>query len=659
MRGGMIQHQLRPRGNLHLRLHVPVALLAILGFCSHILSASALSVSDAELQCQKALCTSAPRSDVKRRALEVQARVAGSFVAQYVLGSLEMGDANWPDAIRHLKAARVLVESAPGHESPDKPGELPWRPMILNALADALDAMDRNAEAEEIWQVLARLDPDNRMVDDFGSRRLRCLVKLGRLQDAHRMAGARLTQLGLTDIEKIQRRIDATTVQFAGDFDDSTACSAFKGIVRDATALPGAVVPRNDLAFHACRQGDYALARQMYKESAGLQNPASPSHPHWSLSDMDIAACNWNDASADIRTSWNWIQAKKASVRFELLADTRVRAAQYYLSVGYPERAEALALPYVTHPIRSGFSSRPVEQWEAGVNLLALSASRQVRSMENASTSVLPIHRRVWARLAHLPRLWREAVLARRIRTLIAGQTVRAIPLRDAFALVDAPPWLWDELVRVLGWRSFSSLFDRYPLTGVQHEMFTAAVQTDTDFAAHRWQDVVVHGRQALIALPRDEALLKSRITLLVAEALHRQGKEAEAREDYTTTYVANPAVFLLVGIPLPLSLTDAGSERLLRSSPLVRHTVGGLTVAFVDDAAGFNCVIGSADKRVSVRRALGLGADAPADRLAYRTLRSLLSPLALMSDAQFAALEGQAVVGPVEKQHQFGTPAQ
>ncbi len=650
MRGAVIQYKLWRGGGLHFGLPSSCALVAMLCLCPGASLAFSLQVTDAELKCHDELCASVPRPEVKKHALAIQAKAKDSFVAEYILGSLEVGDANWPDAIRHLKAARAMVERVQGHEAPDKPGELPWLPLILNALAEALDGMDRNKEAQTMWAEIEALHLKTGIIPDFGSRRIQSLLKLGRISEARQLADSRLSERGLLEPEAIARRTDMARVQFALEPEGSKVYELFKGIVRDAENIRRATVPRADLGFHARRQGDYRVAMDIIRQSASFPNPFSPSHPYWTLSDMDIAACRWDDARVDIRHAWDWLQCKKRNVRHELLADTRIRVAQFYLATGYPDRAEMLARQYVDQPIRSGFSSRPIEQWEAGVNLLCWAASRQVRQIETAAAISRPWYERIWVRFCHVSRLWREAVMARRVRTLVVGQIFSGNPLRDAVVLVDVPVWMWGDLCQVLGSDRFSSLLESYPLMGAQKRLFLGALQAEASFAAGRWADASIAGEKALPDLPEEERLLRARIFGIIGESLRRQGDFRGAVAWFGKAYRANPAIFLMTGIKIPV----VNVPTQLAGSDFLQRVDGGFGITINQSSDDWTFAFGPLDSAPLVSGKISILSVADLKSMPFRLHRVICSPIGLLKDGDYASLEGQAVAGPVEKAGRF-----
>lgn len=626
--------------------HVVRAILCVAMLAAWSPALAASIISPAEQACYNDARGLTPRATVRREARAILEQDPASFVAEYVLGTLEVTDGNYPDGLRHLRRARALADQQPAAETAEVAELTDWRTRVVLALADALDHADRLDEALRAWDEAAALSVLPGSIPDRTLQRINALLKLGRVTEAQGVADARLQEPGLTDAQKLALRVARARILFATEPDGARACEEFRALVQDAPAVEGFTPPLNDLAFHARRQGRYEEARTVLARSAAIQNPNSASHPFRTLADMDIASARWEEANASIRNTWNWLQTRKADIRFELLADSRLTAAQFYLAAGYPERAEAIALPYVTHPVRSGFSSRPREPWEAGVNLLCWTASRQIRAVEAAAVADRPWHMRWRVGLLHTTRHWREAAMARRIRALLLTQVEKRLPIRDALALADAPIWFWGDLSRVLGPKPFRDLLAAYPLQGIPERQFLQALQAEAAFVARDWNGAVTLGRQALASLPQEEALLRARITLLIAESSRRLNRDSGGMEWFANAYRTDRAAFLKLLIPLPVM---AAPPELARS-PLVRITPAGARISL--DASGGRLAgrvdWGHGSTPDVVEGSLSAGSQP--DSRAAQLHRILFSPLGLLKEADYARLEGGAVSGPEEQ---------
>lgn len=608
--------------------------------------ARASIVSPEEQKCYNDSRSTTPRAVVRREARAVLAQQPASFMAEYVLGLLEVSDGNYPDGLRHLQRARHLA-GAYAPRVPEDAAELAgWKARITLAAADALDNADRLPEAVQAWDDASGLYRDIGGMPDRLVRRTTALLKLGRTDEARHLADLRAQEVGLSDPEQLALRVAMARIDFALEPDGARAYEAFRAMLQDNPASSGLALPYGDIAYHAKRQGNYEQARTALARSAAIVNPASAAHPYRALAEMDIAAANWTGSRANIRNAWNWLQSKEANVRYELLADTRLVAAQFYLAIGYPERAEKLALPYVFHPIRSGFSTRPLEQWEAGINLLCWSASRQIRVLEAAAVSGQPWYKRVWVAVRHMPRRWREGIQARRIRSLLVSQVRRQMPMRDVLALVDAPHWLWGDMAAVLGPRQFDRLVSAYPLQGAQQKHFLSALRAQSALSGENWKQATEWAEQALADLPSGEVLLRARMTTVMAEAMHRLGREKDSAHWFAKAQAADRAVALNLLVRLPLF--EVPTE--LAHSPLIRTSPSGprMTLERTADRLSFHIAWNGGDEPPPLDFSTALMPSAPdASSLLHRLL---FSPLGLLDETDYAPLEGQAVSGPSER---------
>lgn len=588
-----------------------------------------------------------PPSVVRREAHALLDQVPTSFVAAYVLGWLEVGDGQYAEGIRDLKSARALAATRSITTPPDQVELDIWRARIILALADALDFADRLDEALSTWDEAELLHSALGGMPDRTRRRIDALLKLGRIAEAQQVAETRLRKPDLSDADRLAVRVAAARILFAQEPDGAKAYAAFESIAQDAAQTPGFTPPFGDLAFHAHRQGQIPKALEYLALSAAHTHATSAAHPHRTRAEIQLSAAQWEAARNELRQAWNLLQTKRADIRYELIPDTRLTAAHFYLAAGYPERAEQLTRPYVTLPIRSGFTSRPPEQWQAGVNLLCWSASRQIRKMEMASARLRPWRERAALLFHHTIRRIDEAILARHIRALILTQVEHKRPIRDALAMVDAPVWLWGDLASILGPRPFRALLNTYPLHGAPRRFFTQALDIEAAWAAKDWALIAEQGPAAWEAIPQEEALLRARICQFIAEAEYQRGQTREGIPWLERAYEANPATSLLTGSRLPVSRRPpefAGSPLLAE-----RPEAPNLTVLHADHQA--SCRLAWSSGTETTTPPMIADDNASFAQRSHRLHRQLFSPVGLLDDAAFAALEGHALAGPAEKE--------
>ncbi|HMP75067.1 MAG TPA: hypothetical protein PKE12_02110 [Kiritimatiellia bacterium] len=605
------------------------------------------AVSPEEEKLWSAAQGATPPSVIRREARAILEKTPDSFVATYVLGRLESDDGQFPDAIRELKRAQRLATSRLALSRDEKPELTPWQARIALSLADAYDDADRLPEALRAWEEAEALHAETGGMPDRTLRRINALLKLGHIDAARLVANARLKVPELKDNERLALRVADARILFAEEPDGARAYEAFESIAREARGVTSFLFPFGDLAFHARRQGQTDRALAALAESAGIQHATSAAHPFRGMAEIHLAAGNWAAAKSNIRQAWNALQTKRAAIRYELFADTRLCAAYFYLASGYPERAERLVRPYVELPIRSGFSSRPAEQWQAGVNLLCWSASRQIRTLERSSAR----HQRWYERLTllghHLHRRWNEAVMARRIRSLIIAQLRSERPLRDVFELVDAPVWLWGDLATVLGPRQFRKLLAAYPLQGEQHRFFSRAMTVEAASAARDWMAVLQNGEAAIEALPPSEVLLRARMAQVVAEAEYRRGNAGAGMAWLERAHLLDRSAPLKCRSRLLLA--EVPDE--LRGSPLIQVSPAGAALLVEEDGGERNLRMIWPSGRESRFQPLQDAPGNSAARRAYQLHRMLFSSTGLLEESDYAALEGNAMAGSIEKE--------
>ena len=595
-------------------------------------------------------------ANLLQEASRLLAEQPNSFVAHYVMGSLRFRNGRYPEAIRSFQTARRLAESCPGFDAPPNGEEPPWHAVILSSLANAYDKMERLPEAVSVWEETRRRGyvekySQRKDVNEPGSSEIAAFLKLGKVAQAKALAEERSNQRGLTGAEKAGRDFDRASVLFAEEPDGRRAYELFSETAKRVTATSEGFIPYDTLAFHALRQGHPAEAVQWLEESTRHPNPKSGRHPWRLLAEIRTASAQWDKARQSLCESWESLAAKRQDVRYELLADTRKTLAEFYLAVGYPDRSEQLLLPYIEHPIRAGMSSRPVEQWQAGVDLAALVSSRQLRSLELENVAGEGLAARLVTHLKQVLRRYDESMLERRIRALVAKQLIKGRSLRDVLEVVDAPVWLWGDIITVLGPREVDALRRQYPLQGVQASIFTAALQAEIAFADGRWTAVLQSGEEALKALPPEQATWALRIQVLLGEA-GRQSGDLQA----TTRWWVEPlrsyrSVFRHLGIVLPVvaERTFRGSSQdnlqVLESSPRFAQDAnapwrltgvrdGALALTRIADGNANPLVIVSVEMPIK-RQAAGM------------LLRAFFASCGELKESDIDGLEGRALQGP------------
>lgn len=586
---------------------------------------------------------SVPAHQIREQARQLLKQSPASYVAAYVYGKSELDDGNYPQALWGLGLAQKTIEKHPDYLGASHGTNIQWHAEVLRQLAAAYFNMDRNVDAVRIGDLGISLYPGR--TDIFPDNyRIDSLLKLGRVNEAKGLADTRLAEAGLYPEEKAMRRIETVKILFALEPDGRRAYDECKALCIEMPALKQKP-PYNDLAFHARRQGMYREAFDALTASTKFQNADSPSHPHRVLSEMAVAQGDWAQAEGNIRQMWNWLYGKKIDKRFELEGDTRLAAAGYYLATGQPERAERLIIKYVDHPIRAGFSSRPIEEWEAGVNLMCVSASRQIRALEVAAVSCSTWHRRLYVHVRHVSRVWHEQIMARRIRGLITERMRKGPPIRDALVLVNGPAWLWGDVVRILGPSRTRALMRRYPMMGEQKRMFEEALMAECAFVSRQWQDTICYGKKALEALPMEETILRARISALVGEALRHDGGVDESMSYFAQAFRSDRAVVLMTDIRLPV----AGQDPLVAKSPLIRTVPEGIKIATQVSDDTLTCTIDLQDGQPNMTAKATVGSHKERPVMIYLAQKLLFSTIGIPTEALTATVDGQALSGKEE----------
>ena len=574
-----------------------------------------------------------------------------SFVGHLSLGkALHFGEANLPLAQHHVEHARVLYESRFG-PAPDPTMPWRWHVELLKELTFLYADLERHEER------LKTIEKFNLLYEpDMLAERAWPLMKLGRYAEARKVATEAVNS------ERYFQRNVALNSLCAIEFEagnDGASYIACKAAV-DAARETGTPVSSVDLANLA------EAARSMFHldEAERVDLEASEAALSWygnpwmELAELYTRQGRFPEALSALKKIPGYRAQRPPHVRDSDRNETRRALTSFLLAVGRASDALAITGRAMQTPDRRGHNSRDPGQDEIVMALL----DRSARTMNAEQT----LERAAGEPFYRWPLSWLEATWLRLNGSRAASVAARLLADNDrltgVFRIGTAhaaviPPWLAGDVVAIVG-----------------PEIARAAIQTarqiDTRPGADGYYDAFEaeallligndkHARQvgerALQRLNPAEALLRSRVQAIVAEAARRGGDEDRAVMLYEAAMQTDPGVLRRFGWSLPVRTQVAGGEvaeavaQSLAWSPRIENANIGLTLRIQADAGGGTaCLLGAADNVLGCGEAKSK-ANEDLDTLVRNIVASfhdnVFAPRMDLSQSDINSLDGSNVV--------------
>lgn len=577
-----------------------------------------------------------------------------SYVGHFVLGLVQhYGEANFPRALFEEKIALRLFERAHG----TSPGpDLPWRwhARLLRELAATDGDLDHYSEK------LAWIARHNLLYEpDLVADRAWPLMKLGRYAEARRAA-----RLGVASENSWERAVGLNAlcaIEFeAGD--DGKSYDACRLAVEDA---------RKSGSLSAVDLTNFAEAsRSMFlldeAEQITVEATRAPvawyGNPHIDLAELYLREARFPEALAALREIPRYRSERPPYARDADRNESRRVLSEFFLVVGRPDDARRITAKALVAPDRRSHNSRDPAQDRAISALLDRRACLLSAEIVAEDAAAEPFWRRPWQAVRGLALRLDAWTSGRQAARLLADDrrlvgTFRIGTARSAVM----PPWLAGELVDVLGAGVVreavrrarrSDRRERAPAYYDAFECETALAQDDDARALEL-------GTRALTELPPAEALLRARVSALVATAAWRSGRSSAAASAYDAAFQADPGVFRRLGLTVPVRLPGSRGEVaaavravLSRSPRLEVDAAAPLTVRVeATGASGRACLV---DVRGAVlgcgeaRARRGEDSDALARRIAAAFHGRVFAPRVDLTQADVGSLDGSNRVSRV-----------
>lgn len=538
----------------------------------------------------------------RRYAEELLRRDPDNIVGHFIVGNAyRESDGNLAKAMFHLGRARELYETAHGT----------WGVEGDNLHADILRSTVYVAlELEEHQYALDLIDyHDSRYQPQLRAERAWPLMKLGRYDEAREAATA-----GRDALDPWQASVGWNALcaieTMAGD--RAASLTACEGALEHERKMkePDLTTDAYNAALAALSNLKFTDAERLGWE-ANTGQTLSNTNPHTFLAFLFLAMGRGVDAVDSVSRMQSWQAAQPPYLRDKGRAASDATLAMVLWVAGRSEDALAAIDRAILFPDRLGSSSGQEEQVKASHALLRLAIARThaERDAEAASArGLLPL---LWSRLSSwMPSLQRWSDRAA-VRALLADRDALLDSLRPyLFAHgVDLAPWMTGELVSVLGPAVVRAAADlaAYQEPDETFSGYRAAMEVEILYAEGDDAEVLVAMDEALAALPKEEVLLRARVTARGGQAAWRDGDAPRALELYAQAYALDPGVIRRLGIALPgkvIAPPDGGDgeeagEMFARSPRITAHD-GGFSLVVTEDTTGLTaCLMSPADARL------------------------------------------------------------
>jgi tetratricopeptide (TPR) repeat protein len=416
-------------------------------------------------------------------------------------------------------------------------------------------------------------------------------MKLRRFDDAREAAN-----LGLASGDPRQREI-ALNAFCAIEFEAGNDGASYDAC-RDAMMLHGGDPAQQDVVdftnFAEAARSVFRLDEAERVDQLATEARISwYGNPYVELGELYVREGRYVEALEALRQVPEYRAQRPPHVRDADRNEARRALTSFFLVIGRSEDAVRLAEKALHAPDRRGHNSRDPAQDVALAALLHRAALRLRAEQRYEEAIGEPFYERAWA--------WVQAANDR-FDAWLSGR-VAARNLADEQRLVGTfmigthrsavmPPWLAGELTDVLGAGVVREAVRRARAEDEREgsDAYYDAFEAEAALASHDPERARELATRSLAGLAPAEALLRARMTAVVAESSRRMGDAERASEAYGEAFQTDPGIFRRLGWPVPVRMQIAGGAEdlagLIESSPRFDVSGWGMTVQVERDRA-------------------------------------------------------------------------
>ncbi len=509
-----------------------------------------------------------------------------SFESWYLMGLVtERSESNLPRAWYYLTGARKRLEAEYGGE--DIPSNGPWRlhSQILMSMIDVAGQMERFHEQLRLISTINRLYTPTHpawyawplmKLGHYRAARMRCEQALRDQPDNEDSVTQALNTLGAINGE--QGHLERAYL----DFVDLIRRVKQHGWSLDATYFYNAAEQAEELH----RFGD---EERLLLEGTHYFNPASYTNPWTFLSTLYIGSARFAEAINAVKQMHAWSHAAQPYLEQQRWNEEQDITASLLVPLGYDQDALQLVRRTLNRPDRRGGNSmNPVVTEIASLTfyreLLTLEGERE---REELTWCTWPEWFRLqFQRLENAREKWSTSS---RLAALIISHRRLAWALRPYGIDSRVIEWVRPILHKVLGdgvvCVEMKRLMARTGAVADRERPYLEAAIGEADEARGYPASAITNLTAAMKGLPEVEALLRARVTALLAECYEREGDSVRAMSCWREVMDRDPNVIRALGLAIPVTIENDGSAtalivaRWLHASPRFNDVGGGFMI--------------------------------------------------------------------------------
>ncbi|MBW2731890.1 MAG: hypothetical protein JRH20_05815 [Deltaproteobacteria bacterium] len=570
-----------------------------------------------------------------------------SILARFALSRVfHQEEGNLPRALYQGREAEKELFSRFGNP-PQSAGAQSWHRRILLLQATILGEMDRRKEQ------LATFDRHDVLYQPH-----RDLLRVWPLMKLHRFKEATSIARKATLSSDISTRIAGFNGLLSIEFERERPVACFRLAMEavHATAERSCILNLNTAeAAFAVFRFDEAERLALKSIQAPLEDCPASAHPH--LANLYLLKGDFQRAMSAVKDGRKQGVRRRYRQQFEMGVMAWLTRLLYAL--GKFDKSYELSRYVIRRPDRVGMISYSKELMSTVYNIdyYAALAARAVHLREKAAgrtfTAALKLRAEATTLMA---RAW---LTRRRVARLLAEQ--RSLPGLLRPYLKPLPSWQLPTLARIAGAGVAREALRQARV--LEHkrkrsESYFAAIEGELAFVEGRAVEALRWGERALASLPKEEVLLRGRVSAWVGVVAAARGKTKRARRALHFALHHFPTALRLLDIALPVKI-EAGKgalaqrlARRLRSSPRLdlRDRGLGFKVSVVQQGQRLQiCLLGERGRRyacVAPELKKDLTQDEHLARLSDAFHETIFAPLVDLTQQDINSLDGSAVRG-------------
>lgn len=561
-------------------------------------------------------------------------------------------EGNLPVALYHFKKCRRQFERRYGSDPGD---DAPWFWHALSVTEMAFISGEMGRHEDKVRLLLER---DDLYEPKLPAERGWPLMRLRRYDEARASVAAALETGDQGQITSALTALCAIEAEQQFRFDSYRAC--LDAANHDRDNLLGNPTPFTNAAESALGVLRFDEAEKLLLEASDYFSRNTVSNPWLDLTQLYLGGGRTPEALDAVRQMYTWRNQQPVYMEEQNRAETQMTAAVFLLIAGRPQEAARITRRAVERPDRTGFTSSESEQLKAATALVDHVAQHTAAELVDEQASVASFRKSIGLRLQAMQHRWAAWSSGRRAAAQI-NERILLSTLRPYLAgSIEAGEWIEPELIALVGPGVVLAAVNKArkletePLEGV--EGYLKAFEGEAIFLQGRYKKALEVLDEAIESLPQSEVLLRTRLTVLAAQASAERGDWQDAVAYFDQAMQLDPGSVRRQGASLPAVIYAAPgdiaqrAEDLLDSSPRFREAKGGFQVRLEGHQEGGAALLLSPEGTVLTRVQVVPRAGDDVDTMARRLVRELhvkaFAPRLDLTQADLRTLDGSPTAG-------------